>query len=167
MTSFDDDITGQYTNSRQEANSEALKSWASQFDDPAPVQQPAPVAEDDPVTADDVAKDVIRGGVELVSGKVLASGLSKAANETFQFAGDVGDWLNENVVDLGTIQLQDPEIGEFDLDFVSSEEFNRRMNEAGVRISCLPWRLRASRAALHPVLCSFLQALPELGRFED
>lgn len=54
--------------------------------------------------------------------KQIVGGLRDAAQEVIEGTASLGNWLNENVVDLGSFQVTDPKTGEFDPEFVTSEE---------------------------------------------
>ena len=102
------DLTGQFLASRGNANiSPAQRRRASQ----EPALPASPVAKDDKGIIDTVgavASDVASGVIE--TPRQVLGGVRDAAQETIELAGSLGEWLDENVVDLG--QLSDIGVGE-------------------------------------------------------
>lgn len=66
-----------------------------------------------------IVKDVARGVTE--APRQVVGGLRDAGQEILNATDSLGDWLTENVADLGAIQITDAE-GNIDLDFLTPSE---------------------------------------------
>lgn len=73
-----------------------------------------------PVPAGGVASDMAEGVLETPS--QILGGAAEAVNETMSLIRDIGDWANENIVDLGHIVYT----GEDGLEHLSTDEFKAR-----------------------------------------
>ena len=154
---LDNDFTGEYLESRERANTQDLQSWASSFteDEPAPTPEPEI----------NVRKEIGRGASEILSGKAIASGLSKAASATLSLGEDIDNFLLEQGIDTGVFQFTNPETGEFDPEFVSREEFNQRLADADVENKLKTLETESIAGGAVAAITQFLAGFAGAGKF--
>jgi len=152
-----DDLTGEYLQTRQTAEALDNEAWLNaQLDEPTP----EPVKE-----GRTVGEDIGRGLVEIGSGKAFASGLSKAASATLSLGEDIDNFLLDKGIDTGVLQISDPATGEFDFDFVSREDFNKKLAEADVQNKLKTLETETMTGGAVAAITQFLAGFAGAGKF--
>lgn len=136
----DDDAVSQYQDIETQRETVAVDNFMNDVDDAAPVEDPQdPMSQIEP--AEPVSQNVSReteddetgGGVLDTVGNVgadVVGGLVEAPRQALggvgAALGEVEQALTDVFGDLGTIQITDPETGEFDLQYLTGDEADER-----------------------------------------